>query len=148
MQIIMSAKVRKLLILSIVSIFVLPLLAACGSKGVDVSLGTPDQTYVMQLSQTSAKAGEITFHLTNNAASETHEFVIINTDLQADSLPMNEDGTLVLEDQINAVDEAEDIEPGDSVDLTVNLPPGHYALSCNLENHYAQGMHADFTVNP
>ncbi|HZD57696.1 MAG TPA: sulfocyanin-like copper-binding protein [Anaerolineales bacterium] len=144
----MSTKIRKFLILSILSIFVLPLLAACGSNAVDVSLGTPEQTYTMQLSKDSAKAGEVTFHLTNNAASETHEFVIVQTDLPADSLPMNEDGSLVLEDQINAVDEAEDIEPGDSVDLTVNLPAGHYALICNIENHYTQGMHTDFTVNP
>jgi uncharacterized cupredoxin-like copper-binding protein len=144
----MSGKWRKIIVYSVFSIFLVPLLAACGSKGVGVSLGTPEETYTMELDQSSAKAGEITFHLTNNAQSETHEFVIVRTDLQADSLPLNEDGSLVPEDQINVIDEAEDIEPGNSQDLTVNLEPGHYALICNIEDHYAQGMHADFTVNP
>ena len=30
--------------------------------------------------------------------------------------------------------------------LTLTLPPGHYELVCNLTNHYADGMHQEFTV--
>lgn len=144
----MNRKTQKILALSVLCLFLIPLLAACGgSNSVDVSAGTPDQTYVLQLSKDTAKAGEVTFHVTNNAASETHEFVIVKTDQAADSLPLDADGN-VDEDQINVVDEVEDLEPGNSEDLTVNLPAGHYALICNLPDHYGQGMHVDFTVNP
>lgn len=144
----MNRKTQKILALSVLCLFLIPLLAACGgSNSVDVTEGTPDQTYVLQLSKDSAKSGEVTFHVTNNASSETHEFVIVKTDQSADSLPLDADGN-VDEDQIDVVDEVEDLEPGNSEDLTVNLPAGHYALICNLPDHYAQGMHADFTVNP
>jgi uncharacterized cupredoxin-like copper-binding protein len=131
----------------VVGLLLLPLLAACGgSKAVNVSAGTPSETYTMTLSQSSAAAGDVTFHVTNNAAAETHEFVVVRTDLAADSLPLNADGN-VDEDQIDGVDEVEDIMPGESKDLTVNLTPGHYALICNIDEHYGQGMHIDFTVN-
>lgn len=143
----MNSKSKKILTISILCLFLIPLLAACSSNSVDVTEGTPDETYVMQLSKDSAKAGDVTFHVTNDAASETHEFVIVRTDQSADSLPLNSDGD-VDEDQIDVVDEVEDLEPGNSEDLTVNLPAGHYALICNLPEHYGQGMHADFTVNP
>ena len=138
---------RRLLAIAVVSLFLLPLLAACGgSKAVNVSAGTASNTYTFELSQNSAPAGDVTFHITNNAASETHEFVVVRTDLPADQLPLNADGD-VDEDQIDGVDEVEDITPGQSQDLTVNLTPGHYALICNLPDHYGQGMHIDFTVN-
>jgi uncharacterized cupredoxin-like copper-binding protein len=142
---------KKIIVLAIVALFVLPLLAACGgANDLKVTEGTPDNTYVMELSKDSAKSGEVTFHITNNAQSETHEFVIVKTDLQASELPTQQtsEGTEVVESEINVVDEQEDIAPGDSVDLTANLEPGHYALICNLPDHYEQGMHADFTVNP
>jgi uncharacterized cupredoxin-like copper-binding protein len=143
----MNNKTRKFLALSVLCLLLIPLLAACGgSNAVDVTEGTADQTYVMQLSKDTAKAGEVTFHISNNAASETHEFVIVKTDQDAGSLPMDSEGN-VDEDQISVVDEAEDIEAGASTDLTVNLEPGHYALICNLPDHYGQGMHADFTVS-
>jgi len=30
--------------------------------------------------------------------------------------------------------------------LRLKLKPGHYALICNIPNHYSAGMHTDFTV--
>ncbi|MEJ2710267.1 MAG: plastocyanin/azurin family copper-binding protein [Anaerolineales bacterium] len=143
----MSVKNPRVLIVSLFCLLLLPLLAACGSKSVKVEEGTADQTYVMNVNPSSMNAGEITFDIKNDAASETHEFVIVNTDLNAGSLPLDSEGN-VDEEQIEVVDEAEDIAPGESKTLTVNLPAGHYALICNLPDHYGQGMHADFTVNP
>jgi uncharacterized cupredoxin-like copper-binding protein len=35
---------------------------------------------------------------------------------------------------------------GESDDLTLRLPPGHYVLWCNLEGHYLGGMHASLDV--
>jgi uncharacterized cupredoxin-like copper-binding protein len=74
-----------------------------------------------------------------------HEFVIVSTDLAANSLPLDENGD-VDEDQINVVDEVEDLETGATQELSVNLPAGHYVLMCNEPGHYAQGMYLDFTV--
>jgi uncharacterized cupredoxin-like copper-binding protein len=28
------------------------------------------------------------------------------------------------------------------------MAPGHYAIVCNLNGHYAAGMHQDFWVTP
>jgi len=50
---------------------------------------------------------------------------------------------------ITLVDEARDIGPGQSVDLTVNLDPGNCALVCNTDSdqkHYSHGMYTAFTV--
>jgi uncharacterized cupredoxin-like copper-binding protein len=32
--------------------------------------------------------------------------------------------------------------------LTVDLTEGHYAIVCNLNGHYANGMHQDFWATP
>jgi uncharacterized cupredoxin-like copper-binding protein len=91
----------------------------------------------------TGKAGSITFTVTNNGAN-THEFVIVKTDLKADSLPVN--GDTVDESAFEPVDEIEDIESGTTQTLTVNLPAGHYVILCNIEEHYSKGMHQDLTV--
>jgi uncharacterized cupredoxin-like copper-binding protein len=91
----------------------------------------------------SSSAGDITFGIQNDGPS-AHEFVILRTDDAPDALPV-ENG-LIPEDQIDLVDEAEDIAPGTSTSLSVNLTPGSYVLVCNLPAHYEAGMHAAFTV--
>ena len=32
--------------------------------------------------------------------------------------------------------------------LTIDMAQGHYAIVCNLNGHYAAGMHQDFWVTP
>ena len=44
------------------------------------------------------------------------------------------------------IEEVEDIAPGVSQKLALDLAPGAYAVICNLPGHYGQGMHATFTV--
>ena len=39
------------------------------------------------------------------------------------------------------------LEAGDKKNLTLNLPPGHYVLYCNLEGHYLGSMHATLDVH-
>ena len=90
------------------------------------------------------KAGRITFNV-ENAGSMKHEFVVIKTDKKASQLLKGDEA-----DEKGAVDELEEIEPGKSAKLAVDLKPGHYALICNLPGHYMPrgmpGMLADFTV--
>jgi uncharacterized cupredoxin-like copper-binding protein len=136
----MSVLPKRIVTLAILLVLA-PVLVACGANKIDVSL----TSYAITPSTDTAKAGDITFSVTNNATDMAHEFVIVSTDLAANALPLDANGD-VDEDKIDIVDEILDLQPGDSQDLTVNLPAGHYVLLCNLPGHYAQGMYLDFTV--
>lgn len=111
-----------------------------GAGGVSAALSE----FKVELDETTANAGSVTFHITNNGAL-THEFVVIASDTPAASLPVGDDST-VSEDDVEVVDEVEDIEAGATADLTVDLPAGHYDIICNIEGHYTSGMHTDFTT--
>jgi uncharacterized cupredoxin-like copper-binding protein len=82
-----------------------------------------------------------------NEGTATHEFEILRVPegVDANALPM--DGTTArADDLLVPVDEVEDIAPGTSATLSVELEPGTYAVICNLPGHYANGMHTTFTV--
>ena len=139
-------KTNKLPVYIALMILIVPLLTACGPAKVDVSL----TTYKITLDKDSIPAGEVTFHIHNDATDLTHEFVIFKTDLPSDQLPLTSEGIVDEEASgITLIDEAEDIEPGMSTDLSVNLEAGNYALVCNTDSdqmHYQHGMHTSFTV--
>jgi uncharacterized cupredoxin-like copper-binding protein len=102
------------------------------------------------LSQNTAVAGSVTFQISNDGAKK-HEFVVLSTDIPAGSFPIvSFEGET---DRINEaapgvknVGETGDMAAGTSKTLVLDLKPGHYALVCNLQHHYAMGMHVDFTV--
>lgn len=99
--------------------------------------------YSIELSAVTAPAGSVTFTVTNGGTM-IHEFVVMQTDVQAADLPLANDE--VTEDDYTVVDEAEDVEPGTSKTLTVTLDAGHYVFICNIAGHVRQGMSVDFTV--
>ncbi len=99
--------------------------------------------FSINLDKTTAAAGSVTFHITNRGKLP-HEFVVISTDTPAASLPTA--SNKAVEDGLSIVDEKQDIAPGTSGDLTVELPAGHYDIICNIEGHYMSGMHTDFTT--
>ena len=139
-------KSRKLLISLALFILIVPVLTACGPTKIDVALST----YKIEMSATSAKAGDIVFHVHNDATDLTHEFVIFKTDLPADQLPTKDDGAVDEEGPgVTHIDEVE-VEPGQASDLAVNLEAGNYVMICNIndnnEMHYAHGMYQAFTV--
>lgn len=101
----------------------------------------------------SAPAGDVTFVVTNDGPDDIHEFVIIKTDLAADALPTNDNGSAKEEAPgMTRIDEIEDIAVGDTQELTVSLDAGAYVLICNIfdadqnEAHYQMGMRMAFTV--
>lgn len=126
-------------------------LAACSDDGggtVDVTL----QEWAVVPSEDTASAGEITFALSNDG-EDTHEFVVIKTDLDPGSLPTAEDGSVSEEGEgMEVIDEVEDLASGGSEELTVDLDAGNYVLICNIveetegEIHYQNGMRTAFTV--
>ena len=101
----------------------------------------------LTISATSAKAGDVTFIVTNNAPDIQHEFIVIKGDLPADQLTVGSDGR-VDEASVTAIGEVSELDPGKSGTLVAKLDAGHYVLICNIAGHYAQGMHVDFTVTP
>jgi uncharacterized cupredoxin-like copper-binding protein len=130
----------------VVAMLAVSALTGCGGPSkVDVSL----TTYKITLSTDSVKAGEVVFHVTNDATDLVHEFVIFKTDLPEDQLPLTAENIV---DEAGAgitfINEVEDVAQGTSKDLTVTLEPGRYVLLCNtaLNNHYTRGMHIVFTV--
>jgi len=139
-------KSNKLLIGLALVILIVPMLTACGPAKIDVGL----TTYKITMSATSAKSGDIIFHVHNDATDLTHEFVIFKTDLPEDQLPLTADNTVDEEGPgVTHIDEVE-VEPGQAADLSVNLAPGNYVMICNIndndEQHYMHGMHVAFTV--
>jgi uncharacterized cupredoxin-like copper-binding protein len=140
-------KVRRFIAL----VAVAGLLAACSSSSPSAAAGngTIDATvqeWHIDLSSHTVQAGEVKFSVDNNG-EETHEFVVVRTDLAEDALPVVDDQIPEDSDQLTAIDEVEDIESGSTGnELTVNLEPGHYVIFCNLLAHYGKGMHASLTV--
>lgn len=134
----------------VLAVLALAPLAACarggggGGGGIAVKLAE----WSVTLEETSAPAGEVTFDISNEGAN-VHEFVIFRTDLAAHDLPVKPGESVVDEEGegLALVDEVEDIAPGSSATLTVDLEPGNYVLLCNIPGHFEQGMHATFTVS-
>lgn len=135
--------------------------AACTSASPSPGAGGGESTTVNVTLQewsvlpevSSAEAGEITFHVTNDGPDDIHEFVVIKTDLAPGDLPTDETGSVDEEGEgMEVVDEIEDLEVGASEDVTVTLEAGSYVLLCNIysedeeEAHYEEGMRTAFTV--
>jgi uncharacterized cupredoxin-like copper-binding protein len=140
----MFSNFKKIASLLTIAFFAMLLLTACGgAQGkVNVTLG------IFKIDMPSTiKAGQVTFHVTNEDTSDTHEFVIFKTDLAAGSLPLDSSGNVDETAQgLTHIDEIPVMAPGDVKDLTVTLQPGKYVAICNLPGHYQAGMYAGFTV--
>jgi uncharacterized cupredoxin-like copper-binding protein len=103
--------------------------------------------FKVTVSRHTIGAGRVVIHVTNRGPS-THEMNLDRTDLAPGSLPLKADGLTVDEGSraLHRIDSIEELNLGDSGDLTVRLKPGRYVLYCNLEGHYLGGMHASFDV--
>lgn len=121
--------------------------AACGGGGgSDADVVVTMQDDGIALSIASVAAGELSFEGVNEGTL-THEFEVfrIPEGVDADDLPYDGD-TARAEELLEIVDEVENIAPATSAALSLDLDPGNYAVICNLAGHYANGMHATFTV--
>jgi uncharacterized cupredoxin-like copper-binding protein len=139
----MHKHVMALTAVAVVSILVV----GCGDDD-DNAAGTIDVTlsdFQIELSDTSAPAGNVTFAVDNEGPS-THEFVVFQTDLEPDALPTDDNGDVAESDEFAPVDEIEDIEEGATPELTVDLAAGNYVLLCNVTGHFENGMVTTFTV--
>lgn len=119
---------------------------ACGGGSGDADVVVTLHDDGITLSQDSVAAGELRFEGVNEG-NLTHEFEVFGVPegVDANALPLDGD-TARADELLEVIDEVEDIAPGTSAGLTLDLEPGSYAVMCNLPGHYANGMHATFTV--
>ncbi len=95
---------------------------------------------------TPASAADPTTFAISNDGSAVHNLRVIRTDLDADSLPLDDSGFLVDEEQVNVVASNSELLSGESAELSVDLESGSYVLICNIAGHYDLGMRIGFTV--
>jgi uncharacterized cupredoxin-like copper-binding protein len=118
--------------------------------GVESTVDVAMAEFSVEPKVSEAPAGTITFAPTivDPDKNEAHNFVVVKTDLAADSLPTLPGG--------NADTTAEGVElmgflaefgPADTPTLKVDATPGKYVLICNIVDHYRRGMAAPFTVS-
>ena len=132
--------VRKLLVsIAVVASFAL---VACGS---DDSSDTTSASSDTSTSTTAESSSSID-------VSET-EFKIDPADPTAKTgvvdFNVSNDGQIVhnLEVEGNGVEEVtDDIEPGSTAQLSVDLKPGTYEIYCSIDSHREQGMEGELTV--
>jgi uncharacterized cupredoxin-like copper-binding protein len=144
------ARVRSLGVLALAAV-VSVVAGACGGGGgtVDVTV----QEFSVVPSESSVEAGEVTFNVTNAGPDDTHEFVVIKTDLAPDALPTDDTGAVTETGEgMEVIGEIEDIEVGANESVKLDLTAGNYVLICNIfdeeeqEAHYQEGMRTAFTV--
>ncbi len=126
---------------------------ACGGSGgptTDVKVSLKEWSITSDL--VTAKAGKVRFVVTNDG-KEPHEFVILQTDLAPDALPVVEGK--VDEDKTNHIDEIEAFAASKTDTKTIDLKAGKYVFICNIVerppgqpvlSHYQLGMRVAFTV--
>lgn len=101
--------------------------------------------YYIKVDKAEVPAGKVRF-VAKNVGQMEHELIVLRTDLPADRLPYNEAEQKAEEEQAGEVlgeIEPEDLPPGKTAEMTLDLTAGHYVLLCNIPTHYKQGMHLD-----
>src|SRR5215831_11886381 len=94
----------------------------------------------------TVKAGRVTFLVMNESEALVHELIVLQTDLDVSQLPYDPRKGKVIERQLKSLGEVEELKPGKSGKLTLNLKPGPYLLMYNQPGHWHVGMWTKFTV--
>jgi len=115
-----------------------------GVTRVSVELGE----YYIKVDKAEVDAGTVRF-VARNVGQMDHELVVLRTDLPADQLPYSDATEEVEEEKAGEVlgeIEPEDVPPGKTAEMTLDLTPGQYVLLCNIPTHYKLGMYREFRV--
>jgi uncharacterized cupredoxin-like copper-binding protein len=103
--------------------------------------------WAVTVNASEAKAGDVSFTI-ENAGTIPHEFLVVKTDFEEGKIPLGANNRFDEEGEgLAVVDEIPEWAPKTTGILTVKLEPGAYQLLCNIEGHYAAGMHTTFTVS-
>jgi uncharacterized cupredoxin-like copper-binding protein len=112
-----------------------------GMAGADVSK-SPMQVVA---DETTVKAGEVEFDVTNASKDLVHEMLVIPAPAAA-QLPYLSGEEEVDEDKAGSLGEVEELDPGTTGKLSLILKTGHYVLFCNVPGHYTAGMWTTLSV--
>lgn len=115
---------------------------AYATPGADMSKATMG----IKATPDTAKAGVVTFKVTNDSKDTIHEMIVMYLADPTKPLPYIDAEQRVDEDKAGDKGEVSELDPGKSGSLTVNLQPGTYLLICNVAGHYAAGMWTKFEV--
>jgi uncharacterized cupredoxin-like copper-binding protein len=107
--------------------FVAPTAGAASSD--QHSLNLVEKDFHITASSKTVEAGTVVLHV-HNAGPSTHEINIDRTDDPANALPLKPDGLTVNEDarSLHRIDSIEEMNLGQSGEMTVHLKPGHYVF--------------------
>lgn len=93
--------------------------------------------YWVRPNMTSVPAGKVEF-VARNVGKVPHELMVERMPIKMDAPGQpNEEAAQGM---------IEDMGPGESGQMTMDLQPGRYVLFCNVPGHYALGQHTMFTV--
>ena len=109
------------------------------TKAPNSRIGVSLESYSVKLDTGTGKKGPIQFSAINMSKTETHELAVLR---------VKSDGTF------ENTGEIEDIAPGKSGDVVLDLPAGKYVLACliapgeagSTQDHFKLGMRTDFTI--
>lgn len=126
----------------------LALASACAAPApeADISKGqirADLKEYTIGLTSPEVRAGSVTF-IARNAGGVAHDLIVLRTDLAPDKLPIDTQTQKVKED--GRAGGVEEIGPGKSLNLRLDLPAGHYVVICNVPTHYQLGMRTEVSV--
>lgn len=129
----------------VVGAALMQLLTACGGGGAggDDASSVPATLHdgAIELSQATVPAGRVRL-MVENQGTMTHEIEVFAGDDTEIPVSNNVADTSGME----LVDEVEDIAPGLTPTLDLDLEPGDYVVICNLPGHYEMGMVTKLTV--
>ncbi len=94
----------------------------------------------MTATPSSVHPGKITLDATNESKELVHEVVVVKVGNFRQKLPYNAKRQEVAESRVDRLGEIDNLKPGRSGTLTLQLRPGNYVLLCNQPGHYKQGM--------
>lgn len=100
----------------------------------------------VEVSAGRAQAGEVIFAIANYGTMQ-HEFLVTKTTYGPGGIPVGANNRFDEEDPgIEVIDEIKEWPVNEAKVLKLDLEPGTYELLCNIEGHYANGMHHTFIV--
>lgn len=99
----------------------------------------------LKLSQASVRAGEVTFNVSNTSKDQIHEMIVVPYPASG-KMPYSDKDAKFDEDAAKSLGEVSELDPSKAGTLTLHLAPGKYVLTCNVPNHYANGMWTVLTV--
>lgn len=114
-------------------------------RGIGMTGDKTPATMGIKLSESTVKAGDITFEVRNASEGTIHEMVVLPYK-DGETLPYLEDESRIDEEAAGHLGEVSELDPGTSGALRISLKPGKYALVCNIPGHYMNGMWAVLTV--